>query len=173
MIELSDNDSKQHPLILSEGMPITKLLKPREKRYFSFNVDDDSIEKVSIQLTTIHGDPDIYVTIDGSEPSYSNFFRRSVNQGIFPDIIVFGKNRLMPSMKHNYRVMVSATSESTFSLEYFTNTKNGSIGIQKLLVGKAQRGVIHPNMTIKDFFDQPAHIYHFQVPAALLRGEHS
>ena len=56
---------------------------------------------------------------------------------------------------------------------YFTEDRNGTIGVQKLMVGKKQKGVLHinPNPAQPDdpIADQPSLIYHFSVPSKMLR----
>ena len=73
MVELKDSTGESHPVRLSEGMALQKVIKPKERQYYIFNVEDDSVERVQIQLNTIHGDPDMLVTTDDSIPSETNY----------------------------------------------------------------------------------------------------
>jgi hypothetical protein len=165
MVEIKDNKTGQsHPTILSEGMPSVHLLNEEEKRYFQFTIDDDSIEKVTIQLTAIHGDPDLFVTNNGKTPTEKVYTIKSTKYGVYPDIIEFRKNRWHGNIKATYKVMVTSWQETTFSLVYYTHAKDGTIGVQKLAVGKAQTGVLTPQVNVSesdDVFKQTGHIYHF------------
>lgn len=67
------------------------IIKPEVAKYFMLSIDDPNIVKLTIQLTTIHGDPDMYVSSTTKDPSMSNFEQRSVNAGLYPDLLIFEK----------------------------------------------------------------------------------
>ena len=48
MVELEDSTGEQHPVILSEGMALQKVIKPKQRQYYMFSIDDDSIDRVEI-----------------------------------------------------------------------------------------------------------------------------
>lgn len=136
-------------------------------------IDDPNINTLKIQLSTIHGNPDIYVSSQAKEPSWTQYERQSRFNGFYPDIIEFKKT---PSynLTKNFYIGVYASQYSTFSLNYFTENGKGETGFQKLLVGKKLKGMIHVNWDkIKHpdtpVLDQPSLIYHFQVSSSLLR----
>jgi hypothetical protein len=43
-------------------------------------------------MTTIHGDPDVFVSRTNKEPSYSNYEKRSIRCGIYPEIVEYVKD---------------------------------------------------------------------------------
>jgi hypothetical protein len=135
MIELDDQSGKNHPMILSEGVPSVNIIMPNEKKYFMISIDDPEIVKLTIQLTTIHGDPDMFVSSTTKDPSEFNFEQRSVNAGLYPDMLVFEKEEGQNLTKSFY-IKVSSWEESSFSIVYFTENSNGTIGVQRLMVGK-------------------------------------
>lgn len=55
---------------------------------------------------------------------------------------------------------------------YFTENSEGKIGIQKLMVGKKQKGVIHLNQNPENddmpILEQPSLVYHFSVSSKML-----
>jgi len=73
MVELLDEAGSTHQTILSEGIPTVQVVKPKQPKHYTFSIDDPEIEKVTIQLTTIHGDPDIYVSTTNKMPTKRDF----------------------------------------------------------------------------------------------------
>jgi hypothetical protein len=73
MVELQDEAGSTHQTILSEGVPTVQVVKPKQPKHYTFSIDDPEIEKVTIQLTTIHGDPDIYVSTTSKMPNKHDF----------------------------------------------------------------------------------------------------
>ena len=75
--------------MLSEGLPSTTSLGPNEDKYYMISLDDPNIVKLTIQLTTIHGDPDMFISSTSKTPSENDFERRSINSGLYPDIVEY------------------------------------------------------------------------------------
>ena len=75
-------------------------------------------------------------------------------------------------MTKSYYIKISSWEESSFSMVYFTENSNGTVGVQKLMVGKKQKGVIHLNQNPEDasmpILDQPTLVYHFAVSSKML-----
>lgn len=146
-------------------------IKPEVSKYFMLSIDDPNIVKLTIQLTTIHGDPDMYVSSTTNDPSISDFEKRSVNAGLYPDLLIFEKDEGY-NLTKSYYIKIESWEESTFSLEYFTENSEGKIGVQKLMVGKKQKGVIHLNQNPEDeempILEQPSLVYHFSVSSKML-----
>ena len=139
-----------------------------DSHFFSIPIEDPEITKLSIQMTAIHGDPDMFVSSKTPSPSIWDYEKRSTNSGIFPDIIEF---ELYNSTSTTYTVLVKGWVDSKYSIVYFTHTNNGTIGIQKLLVGKKQQGTIHPNATASKTSEQPSLLYHFKVSRQMLDSD--
>lgn len=128
MIELDDQSGKNHPMILSEGVPSVNIIMPDQSKYFMLSIDDPEIVKLTIQLTTIHGDPDMYVSSTTKDPSITNFEQRSVNAGLYPDMLVFEKEN-GKNLTKSFYIKVNSWEESSFSIVYFTENSNGTIGV--------------------------------------------
>lgn len=94
-------------------------------------------------MTTIHGDPDIFVSSLTSKPTEYENEKRSTNSGIYPDVVEF---ELLNRTAKTFYILVKGWEDSTYTLTYFTHTSNGTIGVQRLMVGKKQKGVMHPNL---------------------------
>lgn len=72
---------------MKEGKPIVDEMKETVPQYFKFKVEDPRTVKVTVQLTTIHGDPDMFLSRKSQFPSYQDFEARSIHCGIYPEII--------------------------------------------------------------------------------------
>lgn len=75
--------------------------------------------------------------------------------GLYQDVLTFTKSERF-NLTRNFYIGVWGDESSTFSIKYFTKAADGSIGIQKLMVGEKQSGILHPNLTS----DQPSHLDH-------------
>ena len=138
-----------------------KEIQPGEEALYTFTLEDANITRLFFQLTSIHGDPDIYVSTGKVMPTRYRFERRSSNSGFYPDLIVFEKQPAY-NLTKTWNVMVRSWETSTFSLSYFTNTVDGKAGVQKLMVGKKQKGILHPFSYLGgNRTDQPSLNYHF------------
>jgi hypothetical protein len=150
--------------MLSEGIPSLALLEPNEYKYYLISIDDKDITKLTVQLTTIHGDPDVFVSTTTTTPSWTDFERRSINAGLYPDLLIFEKEA-GEDLANNFYISVTSFESSSYSLVFFTESTNGNIGIQKLLVGRKQKGVFHINNDLDTpdvpLLDQPSLTYHF------------
>jgi hypothetical protein len=70
---------------MKEGVPVLDEMKEATPKYFMFSINDPNVKKLTIQLTTIHGDPDLFVSRKSKTPSFWDFERRSIRCGIFPE----------------------------------------------------------------------------------------
>lgn len=61
-----------------------------------FSINDPNVSKVTIQLTTIHGDPDLFISRKTKTPSFKQNERRSIRCGMFPEIIEIRQNDKIP-----------------------------------------------------------------------------
>lgn len=77
-------------------------------------------------MTTIHGDPDLFISTTSTTPSEKNFEWASYNAGLYPDMIVIKKSETDDNkLTNNYYVAVQSVEESTYSLVFYThNSKN-------------------------------------------------
>ena len=134
MVELLDQTRSTHPTILSEGVPFVHVIEAEEPRYYTFSIDDPAIESVTIQATTIHGDPDVYVSTTNKTPNQLDFERRSANAGFYPDLVTFERTPIYNLTKDFY-ITVQSWQRSSYSISYYTSSTNGTIGAQKLMAG--------------------------------------
>lgn len=129
-----------------------------------FSIEDKNITEASIQLETLHGDADLYVSTLNQTPRRYHAEAWSAYNGLYKDTINLQKTKIF-NLTHTYYIGVYGDETSVFTLKYYTKTKDGKAGIQKLMVGKKQSGDLSPNMTgwnaPGDVDKQPSMIYHF------------
>jgi hypothetical protein len=113
---------------LSEGVPNVKEIQHGEEAYYTITIEDANITRLSFQLTSIHGDPDIFVATGDRVPTRWSYERRSSNSGFYPDLIVFEKTPTY-NLTKTWNIVVRSWETSTFSLSYFTETMNGRPGV--------------------------------------------
>ena len=130
MVELQDPAGRRHPILLSEGVPSISEVKPKQHHYYQISIDDPDITKLTIQLTTLHGNPNMYVSTreDNKTPDVRRHDRASRMNGFYPDIIVFEKTA-RHNLTHDFYIGIQSYEDSTYNLVYFTETKNGQMGI--------------------------------------------
>lgn len=88
------------------------------------------MKRLTIQLTTIHGDPDMFISRTSKTPSFYDFETRSIRCGMYPEIIQYIRNEEDPIYKTlvgDYYVAVFGYVQSTFSLVYFVESEGGII----------------------------------------------
>jgi len=62
-------ESQPHHTILKEGIPAYDEMEERRPLYYRVTVNDPAVTKVSMLLTTVHGDPDMFVSRTQPLPS--------------------------------------------------------------------------------------------------------
>lgn len=55
--------------MIKEGHPVKVELHINEPLFYTFSVNDNTVNKVTIQLTTMHGDPNLF-TFMNERPFY-------------------------------------------------------------------------------------------------------
>lgn len=55
-------ESVPHHTILKEGVPAYDEMEERQPHYYRMTVNDPAVMKVSLLLSTVHGDPDMFVS---------------------------------------------------------------------------------------------------------------
>ena len=78
--------------MLSEGKPLNDEIEDNEPKYYRISIHDPSVSKLTIQMTTIHGDPDMFVSRKTKEVNMYNYEKRSIRCGIFPEIVVYERD---------------------------------------------------------------------------------
>ena len=148
-----------------------RVLEKEEKLYL-ISLDDPNVEELKIQLTTIHGDPDVYVSFEKQDNPRYMFEKRSINGGFFPDIVTF-KSSPGHTLNKTYYVTVYGEDESEYKIEYFTKNENGTVQVRGLIEGEKSQGVLEINTTEAAMhpMDVPSLVYHFKVPTDLLVNE--
>ena len=110
-----------HHVLLFEGKTFEGSLSQGDFDYYKISINDDKISKLTIQLLTVHGDPDLYVSTKDQFPSEAAFERRATIWGRFPDTIEYtvGENN-STDLVGNYYVSVFGSQDSSYHLYYHT-----------------------------------------------------
>ena len=106
------------------------------------SIHDPNVTKVVFQLTTVHGDPDLFISRLTKLPTPFNFEKRSIRCGIYPEQVEYVKEG-NKTLEGEYYITVYGYVQSTFSLVYFAhNSQENSEAIVKLTLGMKQKGVL-------------------------------
>lgn len=157
LVEVKMNYTMHKELV--ESKPIRDVTKAHNEKYYHFRVLDPRVKKVVVQATTIHGDPELFVSRKHEKPGPMAFERRGVASGIFPEIATFEHT---PSNEEqldgDYYVMVGSNDETTYQIVYYTEIEQGNqTSAVRLSKGQQQKGVM------TDFSD--ALLYKFTLPS--------
>jgi len=112
----------------------------------------------------------MFVSSTNSTPTPYSYEKRSSNSGIYPDIVEFDKKT--HNLTKSFYILVKSYVDSRFIITYYTHTKDGAVGTQKLMVGTKQKGIMHPNLNPENPYtltEQPSLVYHFAVSSKMLR----
>ena len=97
--------------------------------------------ELKIQLTTIHGDADMFVSSKDSRPSVHSFEKRSQFYSLFPDIVTYSTAAdHRDSLVDNFYIMVTGPENSRFQISYSSKSSNGTQIVNKLIQGVKSTG---------------------------------
>lgn len=106
------------------------------------SIHDPNVTKIVFQLTTVHGDPDLFVSRLTKLPTPFEFEKRSIRCGIYPEQVEYVKEG-NKTLEGEYYITVYGYVQSTFSLVYFAHTsQENNEAIVKLTLGMKQKGVL-------------------------------
>jgi len=63
--------------MLFEGKTFEGSLKQGEYNYYKISISDDTISELTIQLLTVHGDPDLFTSQNDEFPTEEKFERKA------------------------------------------------------------------------------------------------
>lgn len=147
----------EHSILeLQAGIAVTDTVQLNEVDYFSFFVSE-TMDIIHISLTTIAGDPDLFVSTIQSHPSESNYTWRSIHFG--SDVLDINTLRdIHACAPCNYYIAVKGSQPSTYSLQV---TLKSSVPV--LQDGMPQSGSValsqtnyyifygHSSMAVRDY----------------------
>lgn len=132
--------------------------------YFRVSIHNPNVTKVSFQLTTIHGDPDIFISTTEKTPTPYAFEKRSIRCGIFPEQVEYVAEA-NKTLDGEYYITVYGYVQSTFSLVYYTEVLGDEHHTPKvkLSTGKSQKGTLKST--------QDSMVYFFKLSNDMSREE--
>ena len=92
--------------MLKEGVPYSDEMMENTPSYFRVSVANPNATKVTFQLTTIHGDPDIFISRTQQEPTPWVHDKRSIRCGIYPEQVEFNKDTPNTTLDGDYYILV-------------------------------------------------------------------
>lgn len=139
-----------HHVLLSEGKIFEGSLTQGDYEYYKVSIHDDAITSLTIQLLSIHGDPDMFLSQKDEYPTEEKFERKATICGKFPDTIYFATDNQTQNLVGDYYIGIFGFTESSYHLYYHTERthteENGTESKIKLPVkmqqGKPVRGVL-------------------------------
>ena len=139
------------PLTLQDGIPVPGVVASGSYKYFSYSVQDINTF-LFITVSTITGDPDLYVSTSNNKPNVTSYQWRSTYSG--SDTVV-----VKPTDKYFktgiYYISIYAYTDSTFSISASSyNPESNTTSNAILINGQSQTGVV---------LSQQARIYNFAV----------
>jgi hypothetical protein len=92
-------------------------------------------------MTTIHGDPDLYISRKTKFPTPLDFEKRSIRCGIYPEQVEYSidVSNASSTLVGDYYINVYGYVQSTFSLVYFVSTKDKTTQIPKVKLAMGQK----------------------------------
>jgi hypothetical protein len=139
---------------LRNGIPQRDHVETGEYEYFSVRVENDGGLDLSVMVTPVNGDPDIYMSRNTSRPTELDYEKKSTRFGA--DVVDYEN-----AERGTYYIGVKAFSNSTFSIVALLTDASGSDtqNTIQLYDGQAQSGSLHHT--------------HFRYYTFTLTGSHS
>ena len=114
-VSTKNGDDTSDTLLL-DGVPQNGNLAEGAYKIYSFQIGTD-VPKLTITLTPSSGDPDLYITDDGTEPTSINYQYASIEFGA--DLAIIHKPK-----KGLYRIRVDAFDDTEYSITASTASSN-------------------------------------------------
>lgn len=87
--ELTISHSQNNHIQLQEGTPYIDSVDLNRFKYYKFSILDSDIQNVSISLTPMHGDSDLYVSRSTLFPNKTTFEKRGMRASNAPDHVEY------------------------------------------------------------------------------------
>jgi len=129
----------ESPLV--EGKAFFGYVGLRQSIYYSFTVDDPKTESVKIQLTSLSGDADLFVSRVKQGDRW-NSERYSNQQSFMPDAIHFDRTR-DGNLNTTYHLTIYGHTSATFTISYTTTISGGQEKPMLIYEGIPQAGAIN------------------------------
>ena len=126
------------PVQLLDGVPIVGFVNQSHYQYYTAHVVAPPNSRVLITITPVFGDPDLYVTTDGSQPGKSNWNFRSVSWGgVAQDSVSIEAGKPHYCNDCMVRIAVYGFMQSQYTIAYTTEST-----IARLVDGEQQQGYV-------------------------------
>ena len=144
-----------HHLLLIEGSTLEGSAIQGQYNYYKISIHDDTITTLTIQLLTIHGDADLFLSKKDEYPTENKFERKATICGRFPDTIMFTKDtNSNETLVGDYYIGVYGFTESSYHLYYHAERtdkdEHGNTEIIKLPIKMQQNKPIKGIFRSKD-----------------------
>lgn len=127
---------------LAEGVPVFGHAKLYQYNHYSFHVEDPDTTTIRVQLTSLSGDADLFLSRVNPYCGCVLAERGSQLENFLPDTLLFYKER-DGDLNTTYHISVLGFTDATYSLYYTTSSPNKEIRPTTLYDGQPQSGVIN------------------------------
>lgn len=127
---------------LADGVAIMESVGLHEYSYFSFVINDPRVSNVQIQLTSLSGDADLYVSRENPFCDANSAEKGSSQESFLPDTIFFTKEK-DGYLNTTYHVSVYGFTISTFTIIYSGNLPSTLPASIQLIDGRPQLGSLN------------------------------
>lgn len=135
-------DDYLNEIPLAQGVPAIGFVELRKFSYYSFLIEDPSTTSVKIQLTSLSGDSDLYVSRINPNCGCLLHERYSSMDMFLPDSISFVKEK-DGFLNASYHVSVFGFTQSSYTIVYTSTSKSENNTGIRLFDGRPQSGSIN------------------------------
>ena len=147
----------QQEIPLAEGIPTFGYVGLRHFTYYSFIVQNPNTTSLKIQLTSISGDADLYISRINPNCGCKRAERCSSLDSFLPDAVYYQKDKDGP-LNTSFHISVFGFTQASFTISYSTTVPSEPIKPIRLFDGNPQSGTIN---STKSQFDSV--LYEFSV----------
>lgn len=129
-------------MLLREGVPMMGHVGLRQFKYFVFPIEDPRTRLIKIQLSSVNGDSDLYVSRVNPFCGCLMSERGSSLENFLTDTVVFDSAR-DGNLNATYHLSVYGFTDSTFTIYYSTTGPSGASKAIRLYDGQSLSGAIN------------------------------
>lgn len=132
------DQSFRQPQLLLDGVPVDGYANATQFQYYLANVIAPEGSTTTVSVTPLYGDPDLYITTDGTEPGLHNYqFRSTAGGSSVQDTVLIQPGR--PHYCNHCRLLIAVRG---FTTTHFSITYSTAATTTRLQDGRPQFGSV-------------------------------